>query len=116
MKLIIRLIVSTLAIFFASYLLNNHGVMLQNFKVAILVAVIFAISKAFLRPLLVLITLPISLITLGLFLFVINGILVLVTDYFIAGFSVSSIWVAILFSIIVSIIESVLFYVIEKAS
>jgi len=101
MRLILKIIVSSLAVFFASYILK--GVFLDGFPTAILVAIVIAFLNAFLRPVLIILTIPFTLITFGLFLLVINGFTILIADYAIGGFNVNSIGTAILFSIIVSI-------------
>ncbi|CAH8282281.1 conserved hypothetical protein [Mariniflexile fucanivorans] len=60
------------------------------------------------KPILVILTLPITVVTLGLFLLIINALIILLADKLIEGFSVSSIWTAILFSILLSILQSFL--------
>ena len=102
MKFILKLIVSTLAVFFAAYILK--GVTLQGFPTAILVALVIGFLNAFLRPILVVLTIPFTLLTFGLFLLVINAIIILITDYALEGFAVNSFFTAVVFSIIVSVI------------
>ena len=101
MRIALKIIVTSLSVFFASYILK--GVYLDGFPTAILVAIVLALLNAFLRPLLIILTIPFTLLTFGLFLLVINGITVLITDYAIGGFNVNNIWTAIIFSLIVSI-------------
>ena len=101
MRFLLKIIVTSLAVFFASYVLR--GVFLDGFPTAILVAIVLALLNAFLRPILIILTIPVTLITFGLFLLVINGITVLIADYAIGGFNVNNIGTAIVFSIIVSI-------------
>ena len=60
------------------------------------------------RPVLIILTLPVTIITLGLFLLVINGFIVLIANHFVRGFSVSGLFTAIIFSILVSLINAVL--------
>ena len=69
----------------------------------------------FVKPILVLFTLPITFLTLGLFLLVINAIIILLCDHFIEGFSVSSFWTAMLFSIILSLSQSLVFQITGEA-
>ena len=106
MKLLIRLIISALAIFAASYLLS--GVHINNFTTAILLAIVLALLNTFLKPILVVLTIPVTIFTLGLFLLVINAIIVLVADELIGGFRIDSFLDALLFSILITIIGWVL--------
>jgi putative membrane protein len=61
------------------------------------------------KPILVLFTLPVTILTFGLFLLVINAVIILLADAFISGFSVDGFWVALLFSLLLSIVQSLLF-------
>lgn len=106
MKLIIKWLIATVAIIVTSYLLT--GVELSGIWAAIWVALFLGLINVIIRPLLVLLTLPINILTLGLFTFVINALLVLLTSSVIDGFSVSGFWVALLFSIIVSVFSYIL--------
>ena len=103
MGFILKLLVTSLAVFFGAYILHN-GVYLDGFPTAILVALIIGFLNTFLRPILVILTIPITLITFGVFLLVINAAIILMADYALAGFSVDSFSTAILYSIIVSLI------------
>jgi len=108
MKLIIKLLVNAIAVFVISYLLKGHGVFLDSYVTAIYVAVVLSILNLIVKPILIIFTLPITIVTLGLFLLVINAIIILLTSRLINGFAVSSIWIAILFSILLSILQSIL--------
>ncbi|QXP60168.1 phage holin family protein [Olleya sp. HaHaR_3_96] len=105
MNLIIRLLLNAVAVFFLANILG--GVAVENYTTAIIVAAVISILNLLVKPILVILTFPITIITLGLFLFVVNGLIILLADNFISGFSVSSIWTAILFSILLSILQSV---------
>lgn len=111
MKSIIKVLLTALAVVVLSKLLP--GVAVDSYVTAIIVAVVLALLKFVVRPVLVILTLPITIITFGLFLFIINAIIILITDYFIGGFSVSGILIALLFSILLSIFQSVLFSLIK---
>lgn len=102
MRLILKLLVSSLAVFFGAYILD--GVYLDGFPTAILVAVLMGFLNAFLRPVLIILTIPITLITFGLFLLAINAVIILLADYALSGFIVDSFLTAVLYSIIVSLI------------
>lgn len=103
MGIILRIIVTAIAAMAAAYLLP--GVYMADWRVAIIVAVVLAILNAVIRPILVIITIPFTILTLGLFLLVINAIIVKLADYFIDGFSVHGWVTAILFSLIVSFVS-----------
>jgi len=106
MGFLLRLLVSSLAVFFGAYIL--HGVYLDGFPTAILVALLMGFLNAFLKPILIILTIPITLITFGLFLLVINAVIILLADYALSGFTVDSFFTAVLFSIIVSVITWIL--------
>jgi putative membrane protein len=106
MRFILKLLVSSLAVFFGAYILD--GVYLDGFPTAILVALLMGFLNAFLRPLLIILTIPITLLTFGLFLLVINASIILLADFALTGFTVDNFFTAILFSIIVSLITWIL--------
>jgi putative membrane protein len=106
MRFILKLLVSSLAVFFSAYIL--HGVYLDGFPTAVLVALLLGFLNAFLKPVLVILTIPITFLTFGLFLLVINACIILLADYALQGFSVESFFTAVLFSIIVSVITWIL--------
>lgn len=106
MKLVIRLLLTALAVVVLSKLLS--GVNVDSYTTAIIVAIVLALLNLFVKPLLVLLTLPATILTLGLFLFVINACIILLADKLIDGFSVSSFWIALLFSILLTILQSIL--------
>ena len=102
MGFILKLLVSSLAVFFGAYILD--GVYLAGFPTAILVALLMGFLNAFLRPILIILTIPITFITLGLFLLVINAAIILLADYALTGFTVDSFFTALVFSVMVSLI------------
>jgi putative membrane protein len=102
MGFLLKLLVTSLAVFFSAYILN--GVYLAGFPTAILVALVMGFLNAFLKPILVILTIPITLVTFGLFLLVINAAIIMLADYALTGFTVHSFFTAVLFSIIVSVI------------
>jgi len=81
------------------------GVTVNSFFSALWVALFLGIVNLLLKPFLILITLPINILTLGLFTFVINGFIILFASSVVKGFQVSGFWVAVLFSIVLSIIN-----------
>jgi len=102
--LLSRLVVSSLAVFAADWLLP--GVSIDGFSTAIGVAIVLGILNATLKPLLIIITIPLTFLSLGLFLLIINAIIIGVADQWIEGLTVNSVWTAILFSFLVSAISS----------
>lgn len=107
MKTIIRVLLTAIVV----YLLSNFlpGVSVDGFTSAIIVTVVLALLNIFVKPVLVFLTLPATLITFGLFLLVINAFVILICEYLVSGFHVSSFWTALLFSLILSLIQSFLF-------
>ena len=106
MKLIIKLLLNAVAVILLAKILN--GVYVDTYTTALIVAVVLSLLNLIIKPVLVILTLPITVLTLGLFLLVINAFIILLADKLIDGFSVSSIWTAILFSILLSILQSFL--------
>lgn len=109
MTLIIRLLINSLAIYIASLVIP--GVQLGGLKSAVVVAIVLGVVNAVVRPVLLLLTLPINFLTLGLFTFFVNALMVLLTSYIVEGFDVASFLPALLFSILISIVSSVLTWI-----
>ena len=84
------------------------GVHIDTFWTAIVFAVVLAILNIFIKPLLILFTLPVTIITLGLFLFVVNALVVLLASKFVEGISIDNFWWGLLFSLILSLVTSIL--------
>ncbi len=107
MKLIIKLLLTAIAVVVLAKILP--GVAVEGYGSAIIVAIVIALLRFLVKPILVLLTLPITIVTFGLFLLIINAIIILMADYFVGGFDVSSIWWALLFSLLLSLFQSILF-------
>ena len=107
MKTLIKLLLSAVAVIATAYILDPH-VQVESFKVAILVAAVLSIFHIFLKPILVILTIPVTIVTLGLFLWVINAALTLLAANLIGGFSVESFWWAVIFSLILAVLVSIL--------
>jgi len=112
MKFILRILLSALAVIILSKVLP--GVDVVSYPIAIMVALVLSLLNFIVKPILVLLTLPVTIVTFGLFLLVINAIIILLADYFITGFEVSSIWWAIIFSLLLSFLQSILFSFLKK--
>jgi len=112
MKLIIRLIISTIAVLVTDLLLSGVSIgdmgTTNGFLTALLVAAVLGLLNTILKPLLIILTLPVTVITLGLFLLVINAGIVLLADKLIDGFTVESFWWALGFSLVLSIVQGFL--------
>ncbi len=104
MNLVIRFLLSGVAVMLTAYLLP--GVHVADYWAALLVAVLVSFSNVVIRPILILFTIPITLMTLGLFLLVINALIILGVDYFVDGFHVDGFWWALAFSLILSVFNS----------
>ena len=112
MNFILRLLLSALAVVLLSKVLP--GVAVDSYITAVIVAIVLSLLNFIVKPLLIVLTLPITIITLGIFLLFINGIIILLADYFITGFSVSNIWWALLFSLLLSFLQSILFSLLKE--
>ncbi|MFH7000410.1 phage holin family protein [Flavobacterium sp. FlaQc-57] len=110
MKLLLRLLVTAaLVLLIANFL---SGVHVASFTTAIIVAVVLGLLNLFIKPILVILTLPVTVVTLGLFLLVINAIIILLCTNIVGGFAVDSFWTALLFSIILSILQSITYKIV----
>jgi putative membrane protein len=96
---LLRWLILTAAVLAASWLLD--GIRVSGFSPAILAAALLGIFNAVLRPLLILLTLPLNILTLGLFTFVINALLLLLVSAIIPGFDVLGFWTAVLGALII---------------
>ena len=103
MALILKWLIMTASVMIAAYVIP--GITVRSFFSALWVALFLGIVNMLLRPFLILITLPINILTLGLFTFVINGVIILLASSIVKGFQVSGFWIAVLFSIMLSIIN-----------
>lgn len=112
-RILIKLIVNTLGVFITAWLLGS-AVEVSGIGIAVLVALVLAVFNATLKPLLIFLTLPATLITFGLFLFVINALIIMAADYMIAGFTVANFWWALLFSLVLSFINGFLYRIGER--
>lgn len=106
MHVLVNWLISTLVIIAAAYLLP--GVQVASFVVALVTALVLGVINITLKPLLLLLTLPINVLTLGLFTLIINALLIELTTFIVPGFSVESFWWALLFGLVLSIINSFL--------
>ena len=113
MKLLLRILITAALVVVISYFMK--GVVVEQFTTAIIVAIVLGLLNLFVKPVLVLFTLPVTFLTLGLFLLVINAIIILLCDHFVDGFDVSSFWTALFFSIILSLSQSLVYQLTGEA-
>ena len=107
MKLIYKMLLTAIAVVILAQILP--GVHVDGYLSAIIVAIVLGLLRIFVRPIIIFFTLPITLITLGLFLFVINAFIILLADKLIDGFAVAGFWYALLFSLLLSFFQSILY-------
>ena len=110
MKIIIHWFLSAVAIIITAYLLPKEAIFVQSFFVALVVAVVLGFLNTIIKPILIILTLPIEILTLGLFTFVINAGLVMLTSRFVDGFYVKSFWWALAFSLVLWLINTILHF------
>lgn len=106
MKTILHFLVYAFAIMVTAYLLP--GIHLSGPMAVLVVAVVLGLINTIVRPILILLTLPLSIVTLGLFVFVLNALLVLLTSHIVPGFTVDSFWWALLFGIVLTLVNWIL--------
>ncbi|PIT90501.1 MAG: hypothetical protein COU22_01760 [Candidatus Komeilibacteria bacterium CG10_big_fil_rev_8_21_14_0_10_41_13] len=106
MKFLMNWIILTLAVLGTSYILS--GISVNGFWAALMTALVLGIINVVIKPILLLLTLPINILTLGLFTFVINALLILLVSVIVSGFSVASFWWALLFSIVITVLVYIL--------
>ena len=106
MNTLVKILLSSIAVIIASYLLP--GVYVDGFITAIIIAVLLSLLNVTVKPLLIVLTIPITVFTLGLFLLVINALIILMADAIVPGFEVQNFWWALIFSLLLSLINSLL--------
>ncbi len=104
MNPLLYLLTNGLAVYISAYVLP--GVHVNDFFAAVVTAVILGLINMTLKPILLFLTLPINILTLGLFTLILNGFMVIITSNIVPGFAVDSVWSAILFSLVLSLVSS----------
>ena len=107
MFLLIRLVINIVAILIIAYLFPKV-IRVEGFWAALIAAFLLGVVNAIIRPVLVFLTLPITILTLGLFLLVINGLMLWLVSALVKGFQVNGLWGAVLGSILISIVSWIL--------
>ena len=112
MNLLGKLLLKSVGVLLAAYLLP--GVSVASFWSALVLAIVLSVLNTVIKPILIVLTIPVTIVSLGLFLFVINALMVLLADSMISGFYVNGFWWGLLFSLILSVINWVLIDMTEK--
>ena len=112
MKTFLKMLLTAVAVIVLANILP--GVAVTNYVTAVIVAVVISLLNMFVRPLLIFFTLPATIVTLGLFLFVINAIIILLAGKLVTGFAVSGFFTALLFSVLLSVFRSFLFSLLKE--
>jgi putative membrane protein len=108
MKFIVKLIISTLAVLIAAMLIPGVHLNENDFFTAFIVAAVLAFLNSIVKPILVILTIPFTIFTLGLFILVINTFINLIAAYLVDGFAIDSIFDAFLFSLLLSFVTWIL--------
>ena len=107
-----RVLMNAIAFLIVSWLYS--GIQVSNFGTAVIAALILGLINAFLRPILLILTLPINFLTFGVFTFIINGLLLLLTASLYSGLSVKGFWAAVIAALLLSIVNAILSSVLVK--
>lgn len=112
MNLIANLLISALAVFLADYLLP--GIQISGLGGVIIVAIVLGVVNTFIKPIILFFTLPLNLISLGLFTFVINALMVMLADWLVPDLVVQNFWWALAFSLVLSLVNTFLHMLTSK--
>lgn len=106
MNILTRILINTIAVLVVSYILP--GIEISSFFDGLVVAVVLAVLNMLVKPILVILTLPLTIVTLGIFLLILNGLIVMLAGALVNGFYVSGLFWAIIFSLLVSLVNTIL--------
>jgi|SRR5690554_961814 len=105
-KFIINLLITALVVYGLANVLP--GVSVESYTTSLWVVFALVLLNLIVKPLLQILSFPITILTMGLFLFVINAVIIMLCDFFVNGFNVESFWYALLFSLVLSLVESII--------
>ncbi len=108
MIILVKILLNALALFAAAFLLRPN-VQVKDFGRALILAIVLALLNGTIGAFLKFISLPLTILTLGLFSFVINALMIVVADYFMKGFQVRGFWWALVLAVLLSVFNSVLY-------
>ncbi|GET33521.1 membrane protein [Prolixibacter bellariivorans] len=106
MNVLAKIVINTIAVLVVSYILP--GIEISSFFDALVVAVVLALLNLLVKPVLIILTLPLTIVTLGIFLLILNGLIVMLAGALVDGFYVSGLFWAIIFSLLVSLVNAIL--------
>lgn len=106
MNLLIKIIITAALVLLISNFMP--GVHVESFTTALFVAIVLGLLNIFIKPILVIFTLPVTILTLGLFLLVINALIIILCTNIVGGFRIDTFWTALFFSIILSLLQSIM--------
>lgn len=112
MKLILRILLTAVAVVILANILP--GIHVVGYTSAIFVAIVLGLLRVTVKPLLIIFTLPVTVLTLGLFLLAINAMIIMLAGYFVDGFGVDGFWWALLFSLLLSFLQSIFFSLLKE--
>jgi putative membrane protein len=112
MRILIRWLVTTAAILISAYFLP--GVSVRSIGAALMTALVLGLINAVIRPILVVFTFPLTIVTLGLFIFVLNALLVFLTSALVPGFHVDGFGWALIFSLVFSVVSFLLHRIVPR--
>lgn len=101
-----RVLITTLAVLAAQYFLPEHYVV-DGWLTALIVGLVLGVLNAIVKPILIILTIPITIVTLGLFLLVINALIIEMADWLVDGFGVDGFWWALALSLFISLLNSI---------
>ena len=107
MTLLIKILVTAALVMLIAHFMP--GVQVKDFLTSVILAVVLSLLNLFIKPIIIVFTLPVTIVTLGLFLLVINALLILLCTKIVGGFEVESFWAALLFSLVLSLAQSIIF-------
>ena len=107
MRFIVNILITAVIVFVLSKLLSPH-VNINDMATAIIFALVLAVLNFVVKPLITILTLPLTIVTLGLFLLVINVIIIMLADYFVSGIRIESFLWAFIFGLLLSIVSTLL--------
>ncbi len=106
MSILIQWLISAVIIMVSAYVLP--GVHVSSWWTAVVVAVVLAVVNALIKPVFVILTLPLTIVSLGLFLLVVNALMIMLVSYLVPGFKVDGFWWAVAFSVVLSVFNFVI--------
>lgn len=112
MKLILKLLINAALVVLLAKLLS--GVAVDSYGTAVIVAIVIALLNLSVKPLLIILTLPVTILTLGLFLLIINGIVIWMAHKLVDGFDISSFWMGVLFSVLLTVLQSIVHSILKE--